>query len=77
MGGLGHIGRVEAVVEGIILDVVILKSHHEGHKGLRRYRQGFEQISCLEGCVGDAGQRSVIAQLAYPKDVDAPFVNIW
>lgn len=76
MGGLGHVGRVEAIVEGIVLDVVILKGHHEGHKALRRYCQGFEQISGLEGCIGDACQRPIVTQLAYPEDVDTPLVDV-
>lgn len=76
VGGLGHIGRVQTVVERIVLDVVILEGHHEGHKGLGRYGQRFEQIPGLKGGVRDAGQRSVAAQLAYPEDVDAPLVDV-
>ena len=76
VGGLGHIGRVQAVVEGIVLDVVVLQGHHEGDEGLGRYGQRFEQVTRLEGCVRDAGQRPVVAQLAYPEDVDAPLVDI-
>lgn len=76
MGGLGHVGRVQAIVEGIVLDVVILEGHHKGDKGLGRYGQRFKQIPALEGCVGDACQRPVVAQLAYPEDVDAPLVDV-
>lgn len=61
VGRLGHIGGMQAIVEGIVFDVVILEGHHEGHKGLGWYGQRFEQIPGLEGCVGDAGQRSVVA----------------
>lgn len=76
VGGLGHIGRVETIMEGIVLDVVILEGHHEGHEGLWRYAQRFQQISPLEDCVGNAGQWSVAAQLAYPEDVDAPLIDV-
>lgn len=61
MCGLCYVGRVKAVMEGIVLDVMILEGHHEGHEGLRRNRERFEQVATLEGRVGHARQRSVVA----------------
>lgn len=76
MGGLGHIGGMKTVMEGIILHVMILEGHHEGNEGFRRYRQRLQQISALEGRIRDTGERSIITELAYPEDVDAPFVDV-
>lgn len=76
MRGLGDVGGVKTVVERIILDVVILESHHEGDESLRRYHDDLEQVPLAEGRVGDGGQRPVIGQFAYPEDVDAPLVDV-
>lgn len=48
-------------MEGIVLDIMILKCHHEGDEGLWRNRERFEQIPTVKSCVGHAGQRSVVA----------------
>lgn len=76
MGGLSNVRGVKTVVERIILDVVILERHHEGDESFRRYHDDLEQVPLTEGRVGDGGQRPVIAQFAYPEDVDAPLVDV-
>lgn len=64
VGGLGHISRVQTIVERILLDVVILEGRHVVEERLGQYAHCLEQITAFEDCVRDTGQWPIVAQIA-------------
>lgn len=47
MGGLSHVGGVQAVVIGYVRVVVVLQGHHVGHERVGRDLERLQEVSLL------------------------------
>ncbi len=70
--GLGDVGGVDVVVEGVGLVVVVLQGGDEGDEGAAGDLEDAEEVAVAEDGVGDGCQRTVLHKAVQHEQIHAP-----